>query len=312
MARVLITGATGFLGRGLVLYLLRRGYNVVTAGRQGSCEVTFDIADPRAVEARLAEIGSLDAVIHLAGLARPGKYDLQTFRRVNVEGAANVLGAAAQRGIRKCVFYSTTLVYGTNQHGCPAREATERHPTNAYARSKCEAEDVVQRLADQGAKIVTFRCAPVYDRQNLQTIIARVEVPLTGGVVVLSARGDSAPVHSLCARQNLEAATAHALGESVPAGCYNIADPQPYSLEEMKRAIMRVRPRFGLVSLPVARAASVALVCARAASSAFRSQIEGNIEKVLIGSSVEVSKFAHTGFEAVTDLFECMENKPFE
>ncbi|WP_102128587.1 complex I NDUFA9 subunit family protein [Deinococcus planocerae] len=99
--RVLVTGATGFVGRAVVSELVSRGHTVVAGSRRGTAlpgtqGVTLDVTDPGAVLRVFGEANP-DAVIHLVGIIQEA--GAQTFERVHFEGTRNVL-AATPRGAR--------------------------------------------------------------------------------------------------------------------------------------------------------------------------------------------------------------------
>ncbi|MGI8746953.1 MAG: NAD-dependent epimerase/dehydratase family protein, partial [Deinococcus sp.] len=100
--KILVTGATGFVGRGIVAELLGRGHEVWTGSRSGAAVgvargLTLDVTELGSVQRAFGEVMDLDAVIHLVGvIAERGG---QTFRRVHVEGTRNLL-SGVPRGAR--------------------------------------------------------------------------------------------------------------------------------------------------------------------------------------------------------------------
>lgn len=145
---VLVTGASGFLGRHLLSRLASRGHHVRAACRGGRpddaaelAEVTWLAADLRDVDAIRGLCRECDAVAHLAGQHR--EEGGQTFRQVHVEGTGNLLGQARAEGVERFVFVS--------DHGAPSGV----HP---YFRTKLEAEEEVRR---SGLEFVIVRPALV-------------------------------------------------------------------------------------------------------------------------------------------------------
>jgi dihydroflavonol-4-reductase len=157
-ARVLVTGATGFLGHNLVAQLVAGGYQVRALVRAtsdtrqlrelGVALCTGDVRDAASVDAAVA--GS-DYVVHAAGLFRLWG-EVRDFERTNVEGTAYVLEAALRHGVQKLVHISTVAVAGNPSPGQLLEEGTPCRPVDAYQRSKVDGENLV-RMFYQNARL---------------------------------------------------------------------------------------------------------------------------------------------------------------
>lgn len=171
--RILVTGASGFIGSSLVAELVSRQHAAVAAvrnndARQGlrSIErvITEEIGADSVWEGRLAGI---DAVVHLAARAhvrQDGSMDpLVEYRSVNVAGTENLARAAASAGVRRFVYVSSIGVNGDKTAGAPFTEQDVPSPQSAYALSKWEAEQVLARVAaETGMEVVVVRPPLVY------------------------------------------------------------------------------------------------------------------------------------------------------
>lgn|SRR5512138_363739 len=159
-SRIVITGATGFIGSRLALQAHRLGLDVVAAGRELSPLETERANELRAAGVRLA-IGKLqepaharelvtaaDAIIHLAAAQHEAGMPEAYFRDVNVLGTRVLLEAAREHGVRRFVYGSSIGVYGTSGDDV-LDETSALRPDNIYTRTKLEAEEVVASFAQQ-------------------------------------------------------------------------------------------------------------------------------------------------------------------
>jgi nucleoside-diphosphate-sugar epimerase len=143
--RVLVTGATGTVGRFVVPALAQAGHRVATVGRTG--DFAWTLADPT------PRLPPADALVHLALAHVPGAYrggegdDPEGFRRLNLDGTLRLFDAA---GPARIVFLSSRAVYGDHRRGETLRETDEPAPDSLYGATKLDAE---RALGDRGASI---------------------------------------------------------------------------------------------------------------------------------------------------------------
>ena len=174
--RVLVTGASGFVGSAVTRALLQRDVSVVALLQPGRDHrvveglpierVTADLRD--AVAVRKAVEGAR-AVFHVAAVYRFWSRDPHEFYDVNVGGTRHVLTAAADAGCERIVYTSTVGTIGLH-HGNGAEPADEtsvarvHHLFGAYKQSKYVAEHEVLRAAAQGLPVTlvqpTFPVGP--------------------------------------------------------------------------------------------------------------------------------------------------------
>lgn len=158
--KILITGASGFIGGFLVEEALRRGYETWAGIRSGSSKaclrderihfIDLKYSDPEALTAQLSEFarehGAWDYVIHNAGLTKT--LDKQNFFRVNAGNTRRLIEAlaAADCRPRKFLLMSSLSSYGQGDEKTfrPIRLDDPQRPDTAYGKSKLEAENCVR------------------------------------------------------------------------------------------------------------------------------------------------------------------------
>ena len=138
-AKVLITGAQGFVGRHLTTHLEACGDEVIGVDRVPD---GVDITDADAIRKLIADIEPR-AIYHLAGWADVGgswKQPVDAFR-ANAEGTLNVLSAAAEAGVERVLAVSSADVYGkVDPSELPLTEDSPLRPASPYAASKVAAD----------------------------------------------------------------------------------------------------------------------------------------------------------------------------
>ncbi len=148
--RILITGASGFVGTHLIRLLRQTepGARIVgvSHGPTPSGEdahvrhVSGDITDEAATRALIREVRP-DHLYHLAGAASGAGRDVAAIRRANVEGTRAVMAAASEEApLARILFTSTGYVYGDCDPERPAQESDALRPVGPYAESKRDAE----------------------------------------------------------------------------------------------------------------------------------------------------------------------------
>lgn len=245
---VLVTGATGFVGRVLCERLLAQGFRVrgtLLASENASSLVVG--VDPAAVgslgpDTRWGNaLAGVDTIIHLA--ARVHIMDdtatdpLTEFRRVNVEGTARLAREAALAGVRRLVFISSVKVNG-EEAAAPYSPESSPSPSDPYGISKWEAEKVLRTIeVATGLEVVAVRPPLVYGpgvKANFLTMLKIIS------------RGIPLPFASIKNRRSLiyvgnlaDALTECAVQQEAAGKTYLVSDGEDVSTPDLIRLIAR-------------------------------------------------------------------------
>jgi nucleoside-diphosphate-sugar epimerase len=171
--RVLVTGASGFVGSVVLKHLADQGHQVRGAYRHGVPPsptgadgiLVGDLGDAQDWRAALAGVS---AVVHTAArvhiLSDKSSDPLHDFRRVNVKGTADLARQAAVTGVRRFVFLSSVKVNGEfTEVGKPFTADDVPAPEDPYGVSKHEAEELLRKIAiETGMEVVIIRPPLVY------------------------------------------------------------------------------------------------------------------------------------------------------
>jgi UDP-glucose 4-epimerase len=179
--KILVTGSSGHLGEALMRVLRDDGADVVGLDVLAGdfTDLVGSIAD-RAVVRRALD--GVDAVLHAATLHKPhvGSHSRQEFVDTNITGTLNLLEEAADAGVQRFVFTSTTSAFGralTPAEGRPAAWITEDVvpvPRNIYGVTKTSAEGLCELVhRDRGLPVVILRTSRFFpeadDRDEIRT-----------------------------------------------------------------------------------------------------------------------------------------------
>ncbi|MCZ4316329.1 NAD-dependent epimerase/dehydratase family protein [Comamonadaceae bacterium G21597-S1] len=264
---VLITGASGYIGRAVTHRLLDDGHAVTAMVRR------HDPVLPAAAGQWLVpDIGALPAdstqrlqavqvVIHCAArvhvlretLAAP----LDAFRKVNVDATLALAELAAAAGVRRFVFLSTIGVHGSDSHAGAFRHDDTPRPQSPYALSKLEAEQALDALAGRSAmQTIHVRPPLVYGRDAPGNFALLRRAVASGLPLPLGALHHARSFVSL---ENLVDLLAHlVVWPGHASGAYLVSDGKDLSTADFIRAIAHAMGKRTLL-LPVPMPALSAL-----------------------------------------------------
>lgn len=162
--RVLVTGATGFVGYHAARALASRGHEVRVLARslekaerlfRGARDVEIAVGDMTDAIAVAAALGERDAVLHAAATVSFSREGADALRDANVAGVRNVLGAAAARGLGAILYVSSLTTLFDPRGPDPTEDSPVVEARNPYARAKAAAEREARALAAAGARLAT-------------------------------------------------------------------------------------------------------------------------------------------------------------
>jgi len=185
VTRVLLTGATGFIGGHIAWSLIQRGYEVVALVRPGHSlnwkhdSLTSRQGDVRDRDSVRYALADCDAVIHAAAMYALWSNNPTALYDINVQGTRNVMEMAASAGIGRIVHTSTvgTIRFQSGRLADESDLASPRNMSGHYKRSKFEAERLVRRMVARGIPIVVVNpTAPIGRTDTKPTPTGRIIV----------------------------------------------------------------------------------------------------------------------------------------
>jgi nucleoside-diphosphate-sugar epimerase/glyoxylase-like metal-dependent hydrolase (beta-lactamase superfamily II) len=238
--RVLVTGATGFVGRYVSSALAAAGQDVLATGRNPYLAppgVPFETADLRDRDRVIELCEDRDVVIHCAAQSSPWQ-EAARLRDVNVGGTQNVIDASLHRGVSRLVHISSTAVHFkfTDQLDIREHGALPKRPACGYAATKLEAERCVQAAVQEGLDAVILRIRAVFgpgDNGLLPRLLR------TSDAGRLRQIGDGENVSELTYIDNVVYAIALAMRRGSAGGVYTITNGEPIELWPLLREVLR-------------------------------------------------------------------------
>jgi nucleoside-diphosphate-sugar epimerase len=192
--RILVTGATGFLGKKLVFKLRDLGHEVTALGRNlaigrelAAKNVRFVVRDLRDREGIIADCQGQDYIFHCGALSSPWGQE-RDFDDINVLGTKNIIQGCQTHRIERLIYVSTSAVYFDYLDRLNIPETTPfPPPVNAYAKSKQLAELEIDNAHQSGLPVITIRPRGIFGPEDtailprLMRANRRLGIPLIDG-----------------------------------------------------------------------------------------------------------------------------------
>ena len=244
--RILVTGAAGFLGRGLIKQLASESAcNTVIAvdvrevpEAQRLHRITYlvqDVRDPALMNTLAAH--RIDTVVHLAAIVTPGPNANRVFEyAVDVEGTRNVLQACVAHGVQHIVVSSSGAAYG--YHADNPAWLTEDMPLRgndsfAYSQHKRLVEEMLAHYRQSHPQLLqtVLRIGTILGERVDNQITALFEKPR-----LLAVRGSDSPFVFIW-DEDVTGAILHALSGQAPSGCFNLAGDGALTIFEIAQRL---------------------------------------------------------------------------
>jgi len=262
--RVLVTGATGFIGRNLIpelanqteaFALVRPGTDESIAGSlsKSAKVLVGDVTKYEHVGNALKR-ERIDVVIHLAALVqRPGTKPASehSYVQTNVQGTLNICEASLEAGVKRLVHMSTAGVHGRGFPGQLMDENSPYAPTTVYERSKAAADRLVLDYAKRGLETIALRPPLVYGDPHSKFFKWLFSYAANRFIPVF---GDGLCLKHFVHVTDVSQATLLAMNNGRPGRAYIIADETPVSIDNLLMMVGTILGRKGrLIHFPLQR-----------------------------------------------------------
>jgi dihydroflavonol-4-reductase len=261
MARVFVTGASGFIGGALTTRLLERGDQVVGLARSDEAAQKVAARGAEVARGNLLDEDSVatgmagcEVAYHVAGMNSHCPSDPDMLLRVNVGGAASAVRAAARAGIGRMVYTSSAAALGEPAGTIGVEDCTHRGSyLSLYDRSKHEGEQAVfAAAAETGVEVVAVNPSSVQGPPRTSGNGGIIIAYLNGKLPVFVETQVSVVDIQDCVEGHLMAAER---GESGRRYVLNGATLHSRKALEIVSTLSGVRDRVRMIPPPVARAA---------------------------------------------------------
>lgn len=239
--KILVTGATGFVGSNIIEALLKQGHQVKALVRktsnikrleQKNVEVIYgDILKP---ETLVAATKDIDTIIHAAGVLGEFHTTLDTLRLIHVEGARKLLESARDNKVNRFILISTIAAVGAVKY--IADEKATPEPKTPYDKAKCEGEKLVKQFCrKEKIDYTIIRPGFVYGSYGMGKKAKLFQLIQNQNFFII---GDGRNLVSFVYAENLAQGILLALNNSKAINnTYIISDRRPYEMNEFINTI---------------------------------------------------------------------------
>jgi len=247
MIKVLVTGASGFIGSHLVERLVKEGFEVSAFVRENDhikrkdafellekLDVEIFRGDLLDTESLVEAVRKIDVVFHLAAIARPMEIPDEDYFKINERGTDNLFQACVGEGIRKVVMMSSVSAVGPSLDGNAVNEETDCKPVDVYGWSKLAQEKVAFNYIKRGLNVVLLRPPMVFGPRDLEML--KLFKIIDMGLFPI--RSDNKCFEFLYVG-NLVEACLLALKEGKKGEAYHVSNGEHYSINQLIESISK-------------------------------------------------------------------------
>ncbi|MFC1806902.1 NAD-dependent epimerase/dehydratase family protein [Candidatus Omnitrophota bacterium] len=250
--KVLVTGATGFIGRHLTERLVKDGFDVVATGRRLSKLahlshkvrlIRLNIEESESVK-NLIRTQKPEVVFHCAANIKSSNYD--KLRRANAHGTENVLSASLQAKVKKVIYLSSVAVLSGNSQR-PLTDDMAYSATNKYGRSKIEAEKIALTYREKGLNIAILRPPFVCGEGEPHFLPILIKL-IKWRLLPVFGEGNNS-LHIMNVHNLIDIMVLSLYNENALIGTYIVADKETLSIREVLHIIsdtIGVKPPFNI------------------------------------------------------------------
>ncbi|MBL4681299.1 MAG: NAD-dependent epimerase/dehydratase family protein [Pseudomonadales bacterium] len=230
--KILVTGATGFIGSALCQYLQAAGHQVhgLIRSKSSLSIPTIQIDDLNQIANK--HLKGMDAVVHTAGLAHLSNVDPAQYQVVNVDASVKLLQTCIAVGVPRMITLSSTKAVGEGSVG----PRTKINPVTPYGKSKREAERKLEEIQSTSSIELLQLRIPLIIGQGVKGNFRRL-IDVTGKGWPLPMSALSAKRHYLTIGNLLDFIEHRMVSDALKSDCLFLADEEAVSLGEVLRAL---------------------------------------------------------------------------
>ena len=261
MSKILISGASGFVGRASVVKLLEQGCELIAVSTQAPL-----LSHPKLEWVQIEDITQVDwqallsgvsKIFHLAGVAHKAQMTMADYERVNVAVSMSLARAAVAQNVHTFIYLSSVSVYGRKQGPEALTSGVKPRPDDANGHTKYQAEQALQELASGTTMAMVILRVPLIYGPGAPGNFGRL-IKLVSRVPLLPF-GMAHNKRSYVSIYNLVSAFACLQkAPKVRSGVFHVTDQDDISTADLMKVMARAGGR-GLILLPVPKLVLTAL-----------------------------------------------------